>query len=302
MTLVRLPRPATDQDFEDLALSVVRHLWKDPTASLLGRRGQRQYGVDAFGLARHLDKGHAVAQFRNVARLTEKEIVEVLGAMDAGLPPPSPRLFTIVTAAPRDARLQLELRALSEPRRSAGKSELLAVFWEDIERILRSDDVLLRQHYPDLAPRKLSAGEECRLRAQNALVMRLRSGGTGFESVEGRPVFGCEVVNDGETPFVVASAAASWWFTEEFLTLEPGLAAGKHVAAIAIPQPSAPPGSVATVQAFVDPDRDTNARLWRTIPTLRAVCPLQARVQVTATNAAGTAETAGISLAWPTRR
>jgi hypothetical protein len=256
-------------------------------------------GIDAFGRARHLANQPAVAQFRNVRALTTRQIVDDLAAMDAGLPPPNPALFLVVSAAPRDARVQLELRGVSAERTSRGLSEIQVLFWDDVERLVSTNEAVLRKHYPDFAPRPLGPEEEARLRAQNAVIVQLTPAGSGFSVHQGAPVLGCMAVNQGETPFRVTEARAKWAFTEEFLAVEPALQADEREAQVQILDPLATPGKGAVMNVIMSITPSDDARVKTLITAWKGTSPVMATLDVRFENAAGTIKNARVELRWP---
>jgi hypothetical protein len=49
-----LPRPTSWDEFEDICADVLKRFWDDPYIVRNGRSGQRQHGVDCYGLPKHL--------------------------------------------------------------------------------------------------------------------------------------------------------------------------------------------------------------------------------------------------------
>src|SRR5687768_13482569 len=57
-----IPLPQWEGAFEALMLRLFREVWNDPSAQLIGRRGQEQAGVDVHGEDRARDTGSVGVQ------------------------------------------------------------------------------------------------------------------------------------------------------------------------------------------------------------------------------------------------
>lgn len=140
-----LPRPRSWDEFEDICVDVLRRTWEDPYIVRNGKSGQNQYGVDCYGLPRHLGGAsanrYAGAQCKETDELTievVKEEVEKAKGFRPGLTE-----FLIMTTAPRDARLQESVRTQRWPFDRVHVS-----FWDDISLELSGYDDLLKKHFP----------------------------------------------------------------------------------------------------------------------------------------------------------
>jgi hypothetical protein len=146
-TTMRLPPPKTWQEFEDLVQASLGQRWKTTTLQKNGRSGQKQTGVDIYGSD---DVGRRVGvQCKNLKGALTLETVKneikraekFKGALSA--------LF-VATTAEADARLQEEVRFLSDVRVAAGKFAVALLFWDDIVDGLVTNPALLRAHYPQI--------------------------------------------------------------------------------------------------------------------------------------------------------
>lgn len=139
----KLPRPKSEDEFEDIVLNVLRIRWGDRNATRNGRRGQGQQGVDVFGKT---GEGHVGAQVKNRDTVTVKEIEsEVLAAEKFT---PALARFYFVISGSRDARLQEEVRALCDQRVTTRKFPVELLFWEDVCHELASQPQLVAKFWP----------------------------------------------------------------------------------------------------------------------------------------------------------
>ncbi|UGA49048.1 restriction endonuclease (plasmid) [Bradyrhizobium quebecense] len=147
LTTMRLPPPKAWQEFEDLVLASLGQRWKTTTLQRNGRSGQAQAGVDVYGsddIGRRV--GIQCKNFKGALGLkaVQKEI-ERAAKFKGGLS----ALF-VATTAETDARLQEEVRLLSDTRVAAGNFAVALLFWDDIVDGLVANPALLRAHYPQI--------------------------------------------------------------------------------------------------------------------------------------------------------
>jgi hypothetical protein len=126
---MRLPPPKAWQEFEDLVLASLGQRWKTTTLQRNGRSGQAQTGVDVYGsddIGRRV--GIQCKNFKGALELkTVKKEIERTAKFKGNLS----ALF-VATTAETDARLQEEVRLLSDTRVAAGKFAVAVLFWDDI--------------------------------------------------------------------------------------------------------------------------------------------------------------------------
>ena len=140
-----LPRPRSWDEFEDICADVLKRMWDDPYIVRNGRSGQRQHGVDCYGFPKHLGgasaKKFAGAQCKETDELTievvQKE-VEKAREFKPGLTE-----YLVMTTAPRDSKLQENVRTQSWPF-----DRVHLMFWDDISLELSGHDDLLQKHFP----------------------------------------------------------------------------------------------------------------------------------------------------------
>ena len=144
---MRLPEPSDWQEFELITRDAMHLKWDSPMLQRNGRPGQEQHGVDIYG-ADQLGRPVAIQCKNTIKQLSLKKIeAEIANAEGYG-----GRLLAlyIATTAAMDAKLQKDVRVLSEVRVSEGKFAVGLLYWEDIFAGLALDAKVLSNHYPNL--------------------------------------------------------------------------------------------------------------------------------------------------------
>lgn len=140
-----LPRPKSWDEFEDICADVLKRFWKDPYLVRNGRSGQRQNGVDCYGLPQHLggaaSKKYAGAQCKETDALAI-DIIQDEVEKAKGFKPVLTE-YLVMTTAPRDATLQESVRTQDWPF-----DRVHVMFWDDISLELSGHDDLLQKHFP----------------------------------------------------------------------------------------------------------------------------------------------------------
>ncbi|MCC8972684.1 PIN domain-containing protein [Bradyrhizobium brasilense] len=151
LAATQIPKPADEQAFERASLVLWRGLLGDPNVQRNGRRGQRQNGVDLFGV-RNGDAGHYVGiqcKLKSEGHpLTAEEVRdEVCKALTFR---PELREYFIITTAPDDVALQELARELALEQKAKGHSVLIYVWgWNTLEERISEDAVARKQFDPD---------------------------------------------------------------------------------------------------------------------------------------------------------
>jgi tetratricopeptide (TPR) repeat protein len=151
-----IPPPKGDDDFEDLVLTLYSEVWRDPSAKLHGRSGQRQDGVDVYGEDRFGGSGLNGVQCKqhgSATPVTHKALVaELRNEVEKakGFLPPLKR-FIFATTARRSAALQQEARDLTELHKKDWLFAVEVLGWEDIEDLLRRHSGVLTWYLDERA-------------------------------------------------------------------------------------------------------------------------------------------------------
>lgn len=121
--------------------------WTSPMLQRNGRAGQEQQGVDIYG-PDQLGRPVAIQCKNSVKQLSLKKVKAEIENAEAY----KGKLLTIyiATTAKMDAKLQKDVRLLSEKRVSEGKFAVGLLYWEDIFSGLALEPRVLSNHYPSL--------------------------------------------------------------------------------------------------------------------------------------------------------
>lgn len=146
---LHMPLPKSWDEFETIVCSAAKNRWNSPDFSLHGRQGQRQDGVDVFGMD---NMGRMVGiQCKNTwSGLTTSTFNEEVEKAES-FKPALAQLY-VATTADTDKHLQEFVRELSCTRLKAGKFEVTILFWSDVWSDLTLKESRLFQHYPQLKP------------------------------------------------------------------------------------------------------------------------------------------------------
>lgn len=145
LAATQIPKPVDEQAFERACVVLWRRLLGDPNVQRHGRRGQRQHGVDLYGI-RNGNPAHLVGIQCKLKgpdqELNEGEIREEFEKA-AGFRPDLTEYF-IVTTASDDARLQELARTLASDLAKSGRHLSFAVWgWNTLEeRISEYSDAI----------------------------------------------------------------------------------------------------------------------------------------------------------------
>jgi hypothetical protein len=140
-----LPRPKSWDELEDICADLLKRIWEDPYIVRNGRSGQRQHGVDCYGLPKHLGgataKKYAGAQCKETKSLTIEVVQEEVEKAKEFKPALSE--YLVMTTGPRDAKVQESVRIQIWPF-----DRVHVMFWDDISLELSGYDDLLQKHFP----------------------------------------------------------------------------------------------------------------------------------------------------------
>jgi hypothetical protein len=141
------PSETPFEEFESIVKDGMALAWNSPTLQRNGRPGQQQDGVDIFG-PDYLGRPIAIQckRYRKELKFSTVEAeVERAGRFQS-----EGRLscLYLATTAPRDAKLQRKVRALSEARVKNGKFAVGILYWDDILSGLVRDPTVLASHFP----------------------------------------------------------------------------------------------------------------------------------------------------------
>ena len=144
-TTSRLPPPTSWDEFEDVCKSSFSLRWANPNLARHGRQGQKQDGVDIYGVDSL--QNFVGIQCKNTISTISQQLIES-EILKAEKYTPKLAALYIATTAERDVHIQAFARKLSEERRAQNKFQVDVVFWPDIVHDLSSENAVIRQHFP----------------------------------------------------------------------------------------------------------------------------------------------------------
>ena len=151
-----IPLPQWEGAFEALILRLFREVWNDPSAQLIGRRGQEQAGVDVHGEDRARGTGSIGVQCKlhgSTSRVSNQKLLAELNAeveKSKGFKPPLDH-FVFATTAPHSAALQERAREITEEHRARGLFSVEFEGWEDIKAQLDEHEAVRAWYLGDWA-------------------------------------------------------------------------------------------------------------------------------------------------------
>ncbi|NTI78585.1 PIN domain-containing protein [Rhizobium rhizogenes] len=154
LAATQIPKPADEQAFERASIVLWRGLLNDPNVQRNGRRGQRQNGVDLFGI-RDGDTDRQVGiqcKLKSDGHvLTEEEVRgEVTKALTF-----KPRLseYFVITTAADDVAMQELAREVTAELRRAGTPMLVYIWgWNTLEEKITEDATARKAFDPTFGP------------------------------------------------------------------------------------------------------------------------------------------------------
>jgi len=142
-----IPPPKSWDEFQDITLSALKLRWRSANLQQNGRQGQAQAGVDIYGpddLGRHA----GVQCKQTTDELALKTVLDEVKKAEGFKP--ALEAFFMATTGKRDAKIQTDVRLLSENRLKAGKFPVGVLFWEDIVQDLVTSPAEFKKHYPQI--------------------------------------------------------------------------------------------------------------------------------------------------------
>lgn len=141
LAATQISKPADEQAFERASVVLWRGLLNDRSVQRNGRRGQRQNGVDLFGIRDDDAEWHVGIQCKLKSEghfLTEQEVRDEVRKALTFKPPL--REYYITTTAPDDVAMQELARELTQALAKEGKKLRVFVWgWNTLEEKISED-------------------------------------------------------------------------------------------------------------------------------------------------------------------
>jgi tetratricopeptide (TPR) repeat protein len=129
-----LTKPESEDEFEAMCHALYHRIWNDTSCTRVGGSGQSQFGIDIIGHDGRTSVGIQCKHY-NKKSFTLSTVTNDVALADAANLDIGHMLFA--TTAANKTNLVLDVRKLSDQRRSEGKFTISIDFWEEISGHLR---------------------------------------------------------------------------------------------------------------------------------------------------------------------
>ncbi|MBO4703072.1 MAG: hypothetical protein J5625_10490 [Lachnospiraceae bacterium] len=145
LAMYRITPPSDSAEFENICMDYLARKYKGD-ASLYGRKGQAQQGIDVIVSLE--DNSYVCAQCKDLKSLNVKEIDKWIQQVDIECKIPM-KEFIILVSVERDAKIQEHICLVTEKRKEEGKIPVKIFFWDDVTHYIKEDLTMLRMYYPE---------------------------------------------------------------------------------------------------------------------------------------------------------
>lgn len=152
ISLISLPKTKSSEEFEHMSKDIANIKFNGINSinkfQLYGRKGQGQNGIDAYSTR---NNETIVIQSKNLlsniklnifSNMLEKELSKI-DKCEFKI-----NLYCLITSLNRDTNIQDYVNEVNTNRYNEGKFPLEVLFWEDVERYIGSNQILLNNYYP----------------------------------------------------------------------------------------------------------------------------------------------------------
>lgn len=144
LAMYRITPPTDYAEFEKISKDFLVHKYKCD-ASLFGRKGQKQKGIDIVLTMK--DYTYVCAQCKNTKSVSKEDIDNwILKAEECAIPMTE---FVVVVSVENDAVLQEHVCKTTTKRVKEGKIPVKLFFWDDVIDFVKKDQDMLRLYYPE---------------------------------------------------------------------------------------------------------------------------------------------------------
>ena len=144
LSMYKLSPPTDAAEFEKMLVDYAESVYR-VQASLYGRKGQAQHGIDVI-VETNPRTCIQCKDYHSTPVTTNKIDSWINDAENSKI---GFLHFIIAVVGSRDARLQDHVYSVSDSRKSEGKFTVSIIFWDDIEHVIKTDPNLLRIYYPE---------------------------------------------------------------------------------------------------------------------------------------------------------
>ncbi|TCU13739.1 restriction endonuclease [Rhizobium sullae] len=144
---LELPLPKNWQDFETIVRDALAQRWKSTTLQKNGRTGQKQHGIDIWG-PDEIGRSVGIQCKRYKGALNLNHVSDEVANAE-NFKGQLTTLF-VATTAEHDAKLQQQVRLLSDKRVAQGKFAVSLLYWDEIAASLVLNPAVFSAHYPQI--------------------------------------------------------------------------------------------------------------------------------------------------------
>ncbi len=139
-----LPEFSDDKQFEIFGLDLWGSRHTDGSATLYGRKGQAQHGVDVV----IRDKDRVIGVQCKAVKQCDAKIIDTEVERAKNFTPALNELV-VITTAPHDAKLVSHAQKITEQHKATGQFEVFYHGWDDLLRMLVDHQWVVHKHYPE---------------------------------------------------------------------------------------------------------------------------------------------------------
>lgn len=145
LAMYTITPPTDPAEFENICMDFLMSKY-DADATLYGRRGQKQQGVDILVTLKTQE--YIFAQCKDVKAVSTTNIDSwIKKGEECKIPM---KEFILIVATDRDARIQEYVCFKNTERVADQKSPVKIFFWDDLTHFIKKDQTMLRIYYPEL--------------------------------------------------------------------------------------------------------------------------------------------------------
>lgn len=145
LAMYKITPPTDSSEFENICMDYCRHKYIGD-ASLYGRKGQSQQGIDILITLK--DNKYICAQCKNVKSVSVLDLSKWINKFDIECKILM-KEFIILVSIENDAKLQEYICNISLKREEEGKVPIKLFFWNDIVHYIKMNQDMLRMYYPE---------------------------------------------------------------------------------------------------------------------------------------------------------
>ena len=170
LAMYRITPPTDSAEFEKICMDYLSNRFEGK-ASLYGRRGQKQKGIDIVVTLK--DFSYICAQCKDVNTVKISDLDSwILKSEECEIPM---REFIIIVAIQNDSNLQEYICKKTTERIENGKFPVTLLFWDDVVHYIKNDQNMLRMYYPEFYQAEINVIKEASLPSEIKYPERIHS-------------------------------------------------------------------------------------------------------------------------------